>query len=77
MCTKKSGAKSALGGAYPGASVLARSDRVPSHKDSVQKVVDALVAAMHWINKHSAAQITPPSCPRRSYRTSWSPRPTT
>ncbi|MFF1569942.1 ABC transporter substrate-binding protein [Streptomyces sp. NPDC058293] len=52
------GAKSALGGAFPGASVLARTDWVNSHKDSAQRVVDALVATMHWINKHSAAQIT-------------------
>jgi NitT/TauT family transport system substrate-binding protein len=51
------GAKSALGGAWPAASVLARADWVNSHKDVVQKVVDALVATMHWINTHSAAQI--------------------
>ncbi|MGW3094374.1 ABC transporter substrate-binding protein [Streptomyces sp. NPDC001102] len=51
------GAKAALGGAFPGASVLARTDWVNSHKDAVQKVVDALVATMHWINSHSAADI--------------------
>ncbi|MFF4796387.1 ABC transporter substrate-binding protein [Streptomyces sp. NPDC001276] len=51
------GAKAALGGAFPGASVLARTDWVNSHKDAVQKVVDALVATMHWINTHSAADI--------------------
>ncbi len=28
-----------------------------SHKAVVQKVVDALVATMHWISTHSAAQI--------------------
>src|SRR5205807_4279388 len=30
---------------------------VNSNKATVQKVVDALVATMHWINTHSAAQI--------------------
>jgi NitT/TauT family transport system substrate-binding protein len=52
-----SGAEQALGGAWPAAAVLARTSWVNSHKDVVQKVVDALVATMHWINTHSAAQI--------------------
>ncbi|MGW7823241.1 ABC transporter substrate-binding protein [Streptomyces puniciscabiei] len=51
------GAKTATGGAWPAAGVIARTDWVNSHKDAVQKVVDALVATMHWIDKHSAAQI--------------------
>ena len=51
------GATAAMGGACPAASVLARTDWVNSHKDTVQKVVDALVATMHWINTHSAADI--------------------
>ena len=51
------GAKSALGGAWPAAGVLAQTSWVNSHKDTVQKVVDALVATMHWISTHSAAQI--------------------
>ncbi|WBO65959.1 ABC transporter substrate-binding protein [Streptomyces camelliae] len=51
------GATAALGGAFPGASVLARSEWVNSHKDATQKVVDALVATMHWINTHTAADI--------------------
>ncbi len=51
------GATAALGGAWPAASVLARTDWVNGHKDTVQKVVDALVATMHWINSHSAADI--------------------
>jgi NitT/TauT family transport system substrate-binding protein len=51
------GAAAAMGGAYPAASVLARTDWVNSHKDATQKVVDALVATMHWINTHSAADI--------------------
>jgi NitT/TauT family transport system substrate-binding protein len=46
-----------LGGFWPTACVLARTDWVNSHKATVQKVVDALVATMHWISTHSAAQI--------------------
>jgi NitT/TauT family transport system substrate-binding protein len=51
------GAKTALGGAFPAASVLARTEWVKSHKNAAQRVVDALVATMHWINTHSAADI--------------------
>jgi NitT/TauT family transport system substrate-binding protein len=51
------GTKRWLGGLYPAASVLARGDWVASHKATVQKVVTALVATMHWINTHTAAQI--------------------
>jgi NitT/TauT family transport system substrate-binding protein len=46
-----------LGGFWPTAGVLARADWVRSHQATVQKVVDALVATMHWISTHSAAQI--------------------
>src|SRR6266699_932034 len=46
-----------LGGAYPAAGVLARADWVAAHQAVVQKVVDALVATMHWISTHSAADI--------------------
>ena len=52
-----SGAQQWLGGAYPAAGVLARANWVASHQATVQKVVDALVATMHWINTHSAADI--------------------
>jgi NitT/TauT family transport system substrate-binding protein len=52
-----SGATAALGGAWPAAGVLARADWVKSHQKAVQSVVDALVATMHWINTHSAADI--------------------
>ncbi len=51
------GAQQWLGGAYPAAGVLARADWVASHQAVVQKVVDALVATMHWIATHSAADI--------------------
>jgi NitT/TauT family transport system substrate-binding protein len=52
-----SGAQQWLGGAYPAAGVLARADWVASHQATVQKVADALVATMHWISTHSAADI--------------------
>jgi NitT/TauT family transport system substrate-binding protein len=51
------GTKKWLGGVYPAASVLARGDWVASHKAAAQGVVTALVATMHWIHTHSAAQI--------------------
>jgi sulfonate transport system substrate-binding protein len=46
-----------LGGSLPTAGVLTLQSYVDSHKATVQKVVDALVATMHWIHTHSAAQI--------------------
>ena len=52
-----SGAQQWLGGAYPAAGVLARADWVASHKQVAQHVVDAMVATMHWIATHTAAQI--------------------
>jgi NitT/TauT family transport system substrate-binding protein len=52
-----SGAQQALGGAYPAAGVLAQASWVTSHQKETQAVVDALVATMHWIATHSAAQI--------------------
>jgi NitT/TauT family transport system substrate-binding protein len=51
------GAQAALGGAWPAAGVLAQASWVNSHKSTVQKVVDALVATMHWINTHTATDI--------------------
>jgi NitT/TauT family transport system substrate-binding protein len=59
-----SGARRWLGGIYPSAGVLARAGWVASHRATVQRVVDALVATMHWIAAHSAADIAarlPPS----------------
>jgi NitT/TauT family transport system substrate-binding protein len=52
-----SGAQKWLGGIYPSAGVLAQADWVASHKATVQKVVNALVATMHWIHTHTAADI--------------------
>ena len=52
-----SGATSAMGGTWPAAGILARADWVAKNHDSAQKVVDALVATMHWIDTHSATDI--------------------
>ena len=51
------GATKALGGAWPAAGLLGRADWVASHKDATQRVVTALVATMHWIADHTAADI--------------------
>lgn len=53
----QAGVKKWLGGPLPTASVLALKSYVDSHAATVQKVVDALVATLHWISTHSAAQI--------------------
>ncbi|PYC81158.1 ABC transporter substrate-binding protein [Streptomyces tateyamensis] len=58
------GAQQAMGGTWPSAGVLAQTAWVNSHKEAAQKVVNALVATMHWIDSHSAADIAnalPPS----------------
>jgi NitT/TauT family transport system substrate-binding protein len=52
-----SGATKALGGDWPAAGLLANATWVKSHEDAAQKVVDALVATMHWISSHSATDI--------------------
>jgi NitT/TauT family transport system substrate-binding protein len=52
-----SDAVKALGGVYPAAGVLARTEWLNSHRAVAQKVVDAMVATMHWIATHSAADI--------------------
>jgi len=62
--TTTAGVKKWLGGFTPTAGVLALSSWVDSHKSTVQKVVDALVATMHWLSTHSAADVAnvlPPS----------------
>jgi NitT/TauT family transport system substrate-binding protein len=62
--TTTAGVKKWLGGFTPTAGVLALSSWVDSHKDTVQKVVDAIVATMHWLATHSAADVAnvlPPS----------------
>jgi NitT/TauT family transport system substrate-binding protein len=62
--TTTAGVKKWLGGFTPTAGVLALSSWVDANKATVQKVVDALVATMHWLATHSAADVAnvlPPS----------------
>ena len=51
------GAQAALGGAWPAAGLLATAKWVDANKDAAQRVVDALVATMHWIDTHTATDI--------------------
>jgi NitT/TauT family transport system substrate-binding protein len=55
--TTTAGVKKWLGGFVPTAGVLAQASWVNSHKDTVQKVVEALVATMHWLATHSSADV--------------------
>jgi NitT/TauT family transport system substrate-binding protein len=59
-----SGTLAALGGTYPGTALTFQTAWVNSHTATVQKIVNALVKALNYIQQHSAAQITaqiPPS----------------
>jgi NitT/TauT family transport system substrate-binding protein len=51
------GAKAVLGGEYPATSLYMPTDYVNSHKDLVQKLVNAYVATLAWIQGHNGAQI--------------------
>jgi NitT/TauT family transport system substrate-binding protein len=62
--TTTAGVKKWLGGFTPTAGVLALSSWVNANQATVQKVVDALVATMHWLSTHTAADVAnvlPPS----------------
>lgn len=47
----------ALGGNYPFICVFMKNDYVNAHHDTVQKLVNAYVETLKWINTHSAAEI--------------------
>jgi NitT/TauT family transport system substrate-binding protein len=49
--------KAALGGAYPAASLYMSTDWVEKNKPTVQKLVNAFVKTLKFINTHSAAEI--------------------
>jgi NitT/TauT family transport system substrate-binding protein len=49
--------KKAFGGTFPSTCVYMRSDYVQTHKDGVQKLVNAMVWTLRWIHSHSAAEI--------------------
>jgi NitT/TauT family transport system substrate-binding protein len=51
------GSQEALGGPYPSSSLYMQTDWVNSHKDTVQKLVDAFVKTLTWMSTHSASQI--------------------
>ncbi|HEX9067324.1 MAG TPA: ABC transporter substrate-binding protein [Ktedonobacterales bacterium] len=49
--------QAALGGNYPFICVFMSNDFVSSHRDAVQRMVNAYVKTLKWINTHSAAEI--------------------
>ena len=51
------GAKAALGGTYPAASLYMATDYVESHKETAQKLANAFVKTLKYINSHSGAEI--------------------
>jgi NitT/TauT family transport system substrate-binding protein len=53
-----SGTQAALGNPYPGSSLSFETSWANNNKSTVQKMVNALVEALHYIQTHSAAQIT-------------------
>lgn len=55
--TRGVGAKKYLGGEYPATSLYMTTDYVNSHKPLVQKLVNAYVATLKWIQAHNGAQI--------------------
>ena len=55
--TTTAGVQKWLGGYVPTAGVLGLTSWINSNQETVQKVVDALVATMHWIATHTAADI--------------------
>lgn len=51
------GTKKALAALWPSTALMARTTWIEEHPKEVQAVVDAMVATMHWISTHSAAEI--------------------
>jgi NitT/TauT family transport system substrate-binding protein len=51
------GAQKAFGGAYPATSLYMSTSYVQAHPDVVQKLVNAYVLTLKWIQQHSAAEI--------------------
>jgi NitT/TauT family transport system substrate-binding protein len=52
------GTKTALGGTYPAASLYMQTAWVESHRPIVQKLANAFVKTLKYIQSHSAAEIT-------------------
>jgi NitT/TauT family transport system substrate-binding protein len=51
------GSRQALGGTYPATSLYMTTSYVDSHKDVVQKLVNAYVSTLKWIQSHDGTQI--------------------
>jgi len=51
------GSKAALGGTYPATSLYMQTEWVDANKATVQKLVNAYVSTLTWIQGHSAAEI--------------------
>lgn len=51
------GTEAALGGPYPAACLYMETSWVESHRDTVQKLANALVKTLRWIASHSAEEI--------------------
>jgi len=51
------GTKAALGGVYPATSLYMQTSWVDAHKDTVQKLANAIVKTLRWIKAHSSAEI--------------------
>lgn len=51
------GARQALGGVYPASSLYMSTDYVNKHKDIVQKLANAYVETLRWIQTHSPSEI--------------------
>ncbi len=47
----------AFGGAWPSTCIYMRNDYVKTHRDGVQKLVNAIVWTLKWINTHTSAQV--------------------
>jgi NitT/TauT family transport system substrate-binding protein len=54
----EAGTRQALGGVYPASALYMRNDWVQSHGPVVQKLANALVKTLRYVDTHSAAQIT-------------------
>ncbi|WP_067545821.1 ABC transporter substrate-binding protein [Nocardia crassostreae] len=51
------GTRAALGGLYPAASLYMRCETVEAHPDIVQKLANAFVQTLQWIDTHSPEEI--------------------
>ncbi|MCX8502031.1 MAG: ABC transporter substrate-binding protein [Alphaproteobacteria bacterium] len=51
------GTRAALGGNYPATALYMSSEWVEKHPSEVQKLANALVKTLRWINSHSSAEI--------------------